>query len=155
MRPFEVFCDNLAAAIKASPYTRAEVSVQLGVSKAAVKSWCVGRRAPTVIRLLELCEFLVVDAESLFRPPDSLQERFECPVCRQSFRRLAGLRIHVALRAPRDDAHDTLSAHGVVRSEVSVLKGLDADSSLQAPGPEATKPEPVRTLRSISHPTSY
>lgn len=106
MESFEVFCCNLAEAIKESPHSRVELAELLGVKPATIKSWCVGRRAPTVLRLLDLCRVLEVDAEELFRSPDSPQERFECPVCAQSFRRMVGLRIHVALRSRENDGHD-------------------------------------------------
>lgn len=105
MESFEVFCCNLAEAIKESPHSRVELANLLGVKPATIKSWCVGRRAPTVIRLLDLCRVLEVDAEELFRAPDSPQQRYECPVCGQNFRRMVGLRIHVALRARENDGH--------------------------------------------------
>lgn len=156
MQSFEVFCYNLAAAIKASPYSRVELATRLGVKPATVKSWCVGRRAPTVIRLLELCEVLEVDAEDLFRPDEAPHERFECPVCSQSFRRLVGLRIHVALRAREMDGHEGLVEDGAETSpQVSVLKGGPAaDESGEGPVALAAA-KPVRVPRPISYAACY
>lgn len=154
MQSFETFCFNLAAAIKASPFTRVELAARLGVKPATVKSWCVGRRAPTVIRLLELCEVLEVDAEELFRSPNAPQERFECPVCSQSFRRLVGLRIHVALRAREQDGHEQLVEDGAeCRPQVSVLKGGPSAAPSSAPTAQAAKP--VRAPRPISYAACY
>ncbi len=155
MQSFEVFCYNLAAAIKASPFTRVELATRLGVKPATVKSWCVGRRAPTVIRLLELCEILEVDAEELFRSEHAPQERFECPVCSQSFRRLVGLRIHVALRAREQDGHEGLVEDGAeCRPQVSVLKG--GPSAPPSPGSVAmAAAKPIRAPRPISYAACY
>jgi transcriptional regulator with XRE-family HTH domain len=153
---FETFCFNLAAAIKASSLTRVELAARLGVKPATVKSWCVGRRAPTVIRLLELCEVLEVDAEELFRSPNSPQERFECPVCSQSFRRLVGLRIHVALRARERDGHEHLAEEGTqCRPQMSVLRGGPSER-MSSEGPAAlAAAKPVRPPRPISYAACY
>lgn len=153
MQSFEVFCFNLAAAIKASPYSRVELATRLGVKPATVKSWCVGRRAPTVIRLLELCQVLDVDADELFRASDDPQQRFECPICSQSFRRMVGLRIHVALRARELDGHEGLVEDGVdCRPQVSVLRGGQAPSSgLNAAGASAA----AQPVRPVARPISY
>ena len=155
MQSFEVFCYNLATAIKASPFTRVELATRLGVKPATVKSWCVGRRAPTVIRLLELCEILEVDAEELFRSAHAPQERFECSVCSQTFRRLVGLRIHVALRAREQDGHEGLVEDGAeCRPQVSVLKGGPAAEP--SPGSVAmAAAKPIRAPRPISYAACY
>jgi len=156
MQSFEVFCFNLAAAIKASPFTRVELAARLGVKPATVKSWCVGRRAPTVIRLLELCEVLEVDAEELFRSPNSPQERFECPACSQSFRRLVGLRIHVALRAREQDGHERLVEDGAdCRPQVSVLKGGPTSAGASGGSVAMAAAKPVRAPRPISYAACY
>ena len=109
MEAFETFCCQLSSVIKASPYSRAELAEKLGVKPATIKSWCVGRRSPTVFRLLELCQILNLDADSLFLEPSAPQERKECLACGRSFRRQVGYRIHLALRAREDDRHRLLS----------------------------------------------
>ncbi len=105
MDAFEIFCSQLSHAIKSSPYSRAELADKLGVKPATIKSWCVGRRSPTVFRLLKLSEILEVDAHALFLTPHDPQERTECLACGRTFRRKVGYRIHLALRARADDVH--------------------------------------------------
>lgn len=102
---FETFCSHLSEAIRRSPYTRAEIADLLGVKPATIKSWCVGRRSPTVQRMLALSELLDVDPGDLFAAEDQPQERHECPACQRSFRRAVGYRIHLALRAREDATH--------------------------------------------------
>lgn len=109
MDTFETFCCHLASAIKASGYSRAEIAETLGVKPATVKSWCVGRRSPTVQRLLALCEVLGVEPVSLFTKPEAPFVRKECVVCGRSFRREVGYRIHLALRAREDPGHRSLN----------------------------------------------
>jgi len=102
---FETFCSHLSEAIRRSPYTRAEIADLLGVRPATIKSWCVGRRSPTVQRMLALSELLGVDPGDLFAVEENPSERHECPACGRSFRRAVGYRIHLALRAREDASH--------------------------------------------------
>lgn len=108
MQSFETFCCYLATAIKNSGLSRAELADRLGVKPATIKSWCVGRRSPTVFRLLELSDILGVDAKELFETPAEPIARSRCEVCNRSFRRDVGYRIHLALRAREDDPHRLL-----------------------------------------------
>ena len=108
MEAFEDFCTHLSAAIKGSPFSRAELAERLGVKPATIKSWCVGRRSPTVYRLLELSELLGIDAQVLFERSGSSSERKVCGACGRTFRRSVGYRIHLALRAREDTAHQAL-----------------------------------------------
>lgn len=108
MQAFETFCCHLSTAIKQSGYSRAQLADKLGVKPATIKSWCVGRRSPTVFRLLQLAEILDVDAHSLFEVPEVPLVRTECSVCGRTFRRLVGYRIHLALRAREDEGHRLL-----------------------------------------------
>ena len=81
MESFETFCNHLANAIRLSPFSRAKLAEKLGVKPATIKSWCVGRRSPTVFRLLELCEILGVESHDLFQEPTQPLVRSECSVC--------------------------------------------------------------------------
>ena len=108
MQSFEAFCSKLAAAIKASPYSRVELAERLGVKPATIKSWCVGRRSPTVFRLLELCTILELDSQELFAAPEAPLRRAECEACNRTFRRAVGYRIHLALKAREDEHHRQL-----------------------------------------------
>ncbi len=108
MESFESFCCRLSAAIKASDYSRKELADRLDVKPATIKSWCVGRRSPTVERLLTLASVLEIEAESLFRQMETPSERQECAVCGRTFRREVGYRIHLALRAREDTGHRAL-----------------------------------------------
>lgn len=110
MVSFENFCCRLSAAIKASDYSRKELAQRLDVKPATIKSWCVGRRSPTVQRLLALAEVLDIEAETLFQPLEETTERRECAVCGRTFRREVGYRIHLALRAREDGGHRALCA---------------------------------------------
>lgn len=105
---FETFSGRLAAEVRASPYTRAELAARIGVQAATIKSWCIGRRSPTVERLLELCTALGVRPASLFEVPAAAEPRVHCPACDRSFRRRVGYRIHVAQRARECDEHRRL-----------------------------------------------
>ena len=109
MEAFETFCCQLSSVIKSSPYSRAELAEKLGVNPATIKSWCVGRRSPTVYRLLRLSEILDLDAHTLFQQPIAPTARTQCAVCGRTFRRAVGYRIHLALRAREDDRHRLLS----------------------------------------------
>lgn len=106
MDAFDVFCMRLSTAIKESGYTRAELADRLGLKPATIKSWCVGRRSPTVRRLLELTALLDIDAPELFQTPESLPTLLECPACGQRFRREVGYRIHLALKAKECPEHE-------------------------------------------------
>lgn len=106
--PFETFCSQLSNAIRRSPYSRVELAEKLGVKPATIKSWCVGRRSPTVQRMLELCQALDLEPGELFTQPEAAPERTECPACNRSFRRHVGYRIHVALKAREDEEHRQL-----------------------------------------------
>lgn len=108
MEHFEIFCWQLSAAIKRSGLSRAELATRLGLKPATVKSWCVGRRAPTVRRLLELTDLLQIDPRVLFEAPANLPRRMTCPACGQGFSRKVGYRIHVALKAKDDPRHAAL-----------------------------------------------
>ena len=103
---FDAFCQRLSTAIKASNLSRAELAQQMGVKPSTIKSWCVGRRSPTVRRLLELSQLLDLEATDLFVPlPQEKLVRRECPACGQTFRREVGFRIHLALKAKDDAEH--------------------------------------------------
>ena len=108
MQDFERFCTKLSTEIKSSPYSRSELAEQLGVKPATVKSWCAGRRSPTVFRLLKLADILRVNPAELFRAPQEQALRSTCVACGRTFRRLVGLRIHLALRAREDEVHQRL-----------------------------------------------
>lgn len=105
MDAFDVFCMRLSTAIKESGYSRAELADRLSLKPATIKSWCVGRRSPTVRRLLELTTLLGIEAPTLFETPDSLPSLLECPACAQQFRREVGYRIHLALKAKECPEH--------------------------------------------------
>ncbi len=105
---FETFCWQLASVIRDSGLTRAELADRLGLKPATIKSWCVGRRSPTVRRLLELTSLLEVEPSALFVPAPSEPVRHECAACGQVFQRPVGYRIHVALRSKDDPAHARL-----------------------------------------------
>ncbi len=113
MEMFEVFCWQLSAAIKRSGLSRAELAAKLGLKPATVKSWCVGRRSPTVRRLLELTDLLELDPRSLFEAPKDAPVRMSCPVCSQAFSRRVGYRIHIALKAKEDPAHARLDPNAL------------------------------------------
>lgn len=112
MQEFEVFCLRLTHVIRESGLSRAELATKLGLKPATIKSWCVGRRSPTVRRLLELTELLELDPSTLFEKPPHVPAKMNCPACGQSFRREVGCRIHMALRA-REGCADHQRFHGV------------------------------------------
>jgi transcriptional regulator with XRE-family HTH domain len=105
---FDAFCQRLSTAIRESSLSRAELAQQLGLKPATIKSWCVGRRSPTVRRLLELVELLQLEPGDLFAPLEGGDDRQECLACGQSFRRRVGYRIHLSLRAKECDEHQRI-----------------------------------------------
>lgn len=112
MSPFDAYCWNLRTALKESGLSRAELAARLGVKAATIKSWVVGRRSPTVRRLLDLAGVLGLDPGRLFVPPEDAPAATTCTACGQVFGRQIGYRIHLALRAKEDPAHAGLLMAG-------------------------------------------
>lgn len=112
MSPFDAYCWNLRVALKESGLSRAELAARLGVKAATIKSWVVGRRSPTVRRLLDLATVLGIDAGTLFHEPSDVPIATTCTACGQVFGRSIGYRIHLALRAKECPAHAGLLQAG-------------------------------------------
>ena len=108
MKSFDAFCWKLRSAMKSSGLTRHELADRLGLKPATIKSWVVGRRSPTVRRLLELTSVLGVETGHLFEEPGDMPVVTTCDACGQTFRRAVGHRIHVALKAKDCPAHAKL-----------------------------------------------
>lgn len=108
MKSFDAFCWKLRSAMKSSGMTRLELADRLGVKPSAVKSWAVGRRSPTVRRLLAVSSVLGVEPRRLFEEPVDMPMVTTCEVCGRTFRRAVGHRIHVALKAKDCPEHAKL-----------------------------------------------
>jgi hypothetical protein len=108
VKSFDGFCWKLRCAMKSSGLTRQELAERLGLKPSAIKSWVVGRRSPTVRRLLALSSVLGVAPSQLFDEPADMPVVTTCGACGQTFRRPVGHRIHIGLKAKDCPKHAAL-----------------------------------------------
>jgi transcriptional regulator with XRE-family HTH domain len=108
VKSFDGFCWKLRCAMKSSGLTRVELADRLGLKPSAIKAWVVGRRSPTVRRLLALSSVLGVEPSQLFDEPADMPVVTTCEACGQTFRRAVGHRIHVGLKAKDCPKHAAL-----------------------------------------------